>query len=136
VWPLLDELPHLPITATDLVDRRVRFFSCVARGGVERLTALRADMTALPFAEGSAGCVTALEVLEHLPGDGPERAAREAMRVARTAVIVTVPSHEDNNPEHLHLFDGPRLQAMFRAAGARRVAIEHVLNHIIAVAVR
>ncbi len=136
VWPLLDALPDLSITATDLLERRVRVFACAGRGGLERLTAVRADMTALPFADGSAGCVTALEVLEHLPGDGPERAAREAMRVARTAVIATVPSHEDDNPEHVHLFDGPRLEAMFRAAGARRVTIEHVLNHIVAVARR
>jgi hypothetical protein len=136
VWPLLDALPDLPITATDLLERRVRVFACAGRGGIERLTAVRADMTALPFAGGSCGCITALEVLEHLPGDGPERAAREAMRVARTAVIATVPSHEDDNPEHVHLFDGPRLEAMFRAAGARRVTIEHVLNHIVAVARR
>jgi ubiquinone/menaquinone biosynthesis C-methylase UbiE len=136
VWPLLDALPDLPITATDLLPRRVAVFVWAARGGIERLSAVRADMTALPFADGSAGCVTALEVLEHLPGDGPERAAREAMRVARTAVIASVPSHEDDNPEHVHLFDGPRLEAMFRAAGARRVAIDHVLNHIVAVAVR
>lgn len=136
VWPVLDALPDLPITATDLLERRTAVFGCVARGGIARLSAVRADMTALPFADGSADCVTALEVLEHLPGDGPERAAREALRVARAAVIATVPSHEDGNPEHVHLFDGPRLGAMFRAAGARRVTIEHVLNHIVAVALR
>jgi ubiquinone/menaquinone biosynthesis C-methylase UbiE len=136
VWPLLDALPHLPITATDLLERRMAVFAAVARGGIERLSAVRADMTALPFADASCACVTALEVLEHLPGDGPERAAREALRVAHTAVIATVPSHEDDNPEHVHLFDGPRLGAMFRAAGARRVTIEHVLNHIIVVALR
>ena len=136
VWPLLDALPALAVTATDLLPRRVAVFVCAARGGLERLSAVRADITALPFADGSAGCVTALEVLEHLPGDGPARAVREAMRVARTAVIATVPSHEDDNPEHVHLFDGPRLEAMFRAAGARRVTIDHVLSHIVAVAVR
>jgi ubiquinone/menaquinone biosynthesis C-methylase UbiE len=136
VWPLLDGLPDLPITATDLLERRAVVFGCVARGGIERLSAVRADMTALPFADGSAACVTALEVLEHLPGDGPERAAAEALRVARAAVIATVPSKEDDNPEHVHLFDGPRLDAMFRAAGARRVTIEHVLNHLVAVALR
>jgi len=134
VWPLLDALPAVAITATDVSARRLQLFGLVAKGGVGRLTCARADMTQLPFAAGSADCVTALEVLEHLPGDGPQRAAREAMRVARRAVIATVPSHEDDNPEHVHLFDGERLTAMFRAAGARRVAIDHVLNHIVAVA--
>ncbi|MEJ7604485.1 MAG: class I SAM-dependent methyltransferase [Kofleriaceae bacterium] len=135
VWPLLDGLPEVALTATDLLPHRALLFAHVARGGVPRLSAARADMTALPFADASADCVTALEVLEHLPGDGPERAAREAMRVARVAVIASVPSHEDGNPEHVHLFDGARLEAMFLAAGARRVRIDHVLNHIVVVAV-
>jgi len=56
------------------------------------------------------------------------------MRVARRAVIATVPSHEDDNPEHVQLFDGAALEALFRGAGARRVRIDHVLNHIVAVA--
>lgn len=136
VWPLLDAMPHLAITATDRLERRVRVFGCAARGGIEQLIAVRADITALPFADASADCVTALEVLEHLPCDGPERAAREALRVARTAVIATVPSHEDDNPEHVQLFDGPRLSSLFLTAGARRVTIQHVLNHIVAVALR
>ena len=134
VWPLLDALPALAITATDITSYRAGLFAAVARGGIARLTCARADMTELPFAAGAFDCVTALEVLEHLAGEGPERAAREAMRVARRAVIATVPSHEDDNPEHVHLFTGARLDAMFRAAGARRVAIDHVLNHIVCVA--
>jgi ubiquinone/menaquinone biosynthesis C-methylase UbiE len=136
VWPVLDALPELTLTATDLLDHRARLFADVRRGGIVTLHAIRCDATALPLADGAADCVTALEVLEHMPNDGPERAAREAMRVARAAVIATVPSHEDDNPEHVHLFDGDRLAAMFRAAGARRVAIDHVLNHIVAVATR
>jgi ubiquinone/menaquinone biosynthesis C-methylase UbiE len=115
---------------------RASAFAQVARGGVARLSALRCDATALLLCDGAVDCVTALAVLEHMPGDGPERATREAIRVARSAVIATVPSHEDDNPEHVHLFNGERLTAMFRAAGARRIAIDHVLNHIIAVAVR
>ena len=134
VWPLLDALPELAITATDVLPRRAQLFALVARGGVARLTCARADMRQLPFCAGAVDCVTALEVLEHLPGDGPARAAREAMRVARRAVIATVPSHEDDNPEHVQLFDGAALEALFRGAGARRVRIDHVLNHIVAVA--
>jgi SAM-dependent methyltransferase len=136
VWPLLDALPGLVVTATDRAEHRARLFAEVARGGVATLRAVRCDATRLPFADAAADCVTALEVLEHLPGDAPEVAAREAMRVARAAVIATVPSHEDDNPEHVQLFDGDRLAAMFRAAGARRVTVDHVLNHIVAVASR
>lgn len=136
VWPLLDGLPELAVTATDVLPHRAQLFAHVARGGVERLRAVRCDATALPFADGAADCVTALEVLEHMSGELPAQAVREAVRVARVAVIATVPSHEDDNPEHVQLFDGERLAALFRAAGARRVSIEHVLNHIVVVAAR
>lgn len=136
VWPLLDALPEVAIAATDILRHRAHLFELVRRGGVERLAGVRADITALPFGDGSADVVTVLEVLEHLPGTGPEAAAREAVRVARHAVIASVPSHDDDNPEHVHLFDGKRLEAIFRDAGARRVSVEHVLNHIIVVALR
>ncbi len=76
--------------------------------------------------------MTVLEVLEHLADPAP--AAAEALRVARAAVIATVPSHEDDNPEHVQLFDGARLEALFRDAGARRARVEHVLGHIVCVA--
>jgi hypothetical protein len=73
-------------------------------------------------------------VLEHLPD--PARAAREALRVAARHVVVSVPTHEDDNPEHIHLFDPRDLAALLREAGAARVTVEHVLNHTIAVAHR
>ena len=136
VWPLLDALPEIALVATDVLAHRATLYEHVRRGGFARVAGVRADITALPFADASADCVTALEVLEHLPGDGPAAATREAMRVARVAVIASVPSREDDNPEHVHLFDGAHLEALFRAAGARRVAIDHVLNHIVCVAVR
>jgi SAM-dependent methyltransferase len=136
VWPLLDALPAVTITTTDVLEHRALAFAQVARGGIERVRAIRCDATALPLADESSDCVTALEVLEHMPAEAPAAAAREAIRVARVAVIATVPSHEDDNPEHVQLFDGERLAAMFRTAGARRVAVEHVLNHIVAVATK
>jgi ubiquinone/menaquinone biosynthesis C-methylase UbiE len=136
VWPLLDAMPELAITAVDELAHRALLYAHVARGGVDRIAGVRADIRQLPFADASVPCVTALEVLEHLPGEGPVEAAREAMRVAATAVIASVPSHEDNNPDHVHLFDGARLTELFKAAGARRVAIDHVPSHIIAVAAK
>jgi ubiquinone/menaquinone biosynthesis C-methylase UbiE len=92
------------------------------------------DATALGFVDRSVDAVTLLEVLEHMPD--PAAAIGEAMRVCRTAVIATVPSHEDDNPEHIHLFEAAQLEAMFTAAGARRVTVEHVLGHRVCVAVR
>ena len=132
LWPVLDELPELAVVAVDVLPHRVVDLERVRRGGVGRLAAVRADARALPLADGAADVVTALEVLEHLHDPAP--AAAEALRVARAAVVATVPSHEDDNPEHVQLFDAARLEALFVAAGARRARAEHVLGHIVCVA--
>jgi SAM-dependent methyltransferase len=138
LWPLLADtaLPDVTVTAIDRDPRRATDLGAVARGGVPRLTAARADVVELPFRDGAFDATTALEVLEHLPDAAPERAAREALRVSRRALVVSVPSHEDDNPGHVQRFDARALEALLRRAGARSVAFEHVLNHTIAVARR
>jgi ubiquinone/menaquinone biosynthesis C-methylase UbiE len=132
LWPLVDAMPEVEVTAIDLLAHRALAIEQVRRGGVERVTAARMDATALGLADASADAVTLLEVLEHMPDPAP--AAREAVRVARAAVIATVPSHEDDNPEHLRLFDPAKLEALLRDGGARRVTIDHVRGHLVAVA--
>jgi len=134
LWPLIDAMPDVEVLAVDRLAHRVSDLAAVARGGVSRLFAARMDATRLALCDGAVDVVTVLEVLEHIPES--EAAAREAVRVARRAVVATVPSHEDDNPEHIHLYDRARLEAMFRAGGARRVTIEQVRGHIVLVALR
>ena len=104
----------------------------VRRGGIERVSAARMDATALGLGAKSVDAVTLLEVLEHV--EHPAAVAREALRVARRVAIVTVPAKEDDNPEHLRVYDGDALTALLRDAGARRVTIDHVRGHLVAVA--
>jgi SAM-dependent methyltransferase len=132
LWPLLDAFPDLEVTAIDKDERRAGDLDAVSRGGIRRLHAAKMDATSMSFGDGAFDGVTFLEVLEHLPD--PARAAREAVRVSKRFVIATVPSKEDDNPEHIHLFDRGTLAKLFEDAGARRVTIEHVLNHIVGLA--
>ncbi len=131
LWPLLDAFPGLPVTAVDRLDHRVRMLQTVAAGGVTHLAAREADAGALPFVDDQFDVVTALEVLEHIPD--VEAAAREIVRVARRHVVVSAPSHADNNPEHLHLLSEQDLGRLFQVAGVKRIGFEHVHNHLIAV---
>jgi len=132
LWPLLDAFPALPITVAERDAARVAGITAVRAGGWPRLTAMQADATALPFEDGAFDVATMLEVLEHIPD--ARRALGEAVRVARRSVVLSVPSHRDNNPEHIHLFDRRALLALFAAAGASNARFEYVHNHLIAVA--
>ena len=60
--------------------------------------------------------------------------AREALRLARRFLIISVPSAKDDNPEHIHLFDAPTLEALLYGAGARRVTVRQVPGHYLALA--
>ncbi|MCX4240756.1 class I SAM-dependent methyltransferase [Paraliomyxa miuraensis] len=131
LWPLLHEMPWLSVTALDADPLRVRDLRAVHDGGIERLRALQGDAAALPVSDGVVDVATALEVLEHLTN--PEDAAAELLRVASRFVVVSVPSGPDDNPQHIQLFTPDRLRDMFMDRGARRVQIEHVLGHMIAV---
>ena len=127
LWPLLANFPLLPVTTIDWSERRVSDLEAVRIGGIERLTVARMDVERLTFPPQSFDVVTMLEVLEHLnnPGSG----LRCAIQAARRAVIVSVPSVPDDNPEHLHLFGVEQLSEMAAEVGCRRVTFEHVLNH-------
>lgn len=132
LWPLLDELDTVDVTCIDVLEHRVADLDAVARGGVNRLRALQMDAAQISWPANHFDAVTALEVLEHVPD--PATVARQLVGVARTVVVATVPSKEDNNPEHIRVFDRDTLSALFRQAQAREVRVEHVLNHLVAIA--
>ena len=132
LWPLLDSFPGLHVTAVEQDARRIGHLRAVSDGGINRLEVLDADACNLPYADAAFDVVCVLEVLEHQ--EQPAKLATEVVRVASRFVLASVPSKEDDNPEHIQLFTGDSLSDLLTAAGAKSVKISYVLNHIIAVA--
>lgn len=132
MWPLLDAWPNLKATSIDLLEQRIRDLQAVHNGGLVRLTAIQANAENMVFPAHSYDVVTMLEVLEYMPH--PEMAIKKAIAIARKAVIISVPSKPDDNPEHIHLFDEKTLRTVLHDSGARPIAINYVLNHIVILA--
>jgi SAM-dependent methyltransferase len=86
---LLDRICGLRLTGCELSESALR----LARAANPEATFARGSITALPFADRSFDVVCCFEVLEHLPGNGPELALAEFARVARQGVVLSVP-HE------------------------------------------
>ncbi|MCC6225878.1 MAG: class I SAM-dependent methyltransferase [Microthrixaceae bacterium] len=135
LWPLLDRFDDLPVTAIESDDERARQLAAVANGGLDRLEVLHADAASLaglfePVRKWDVA--TVLEVLEHVEDPTPVAAAVVG-RAAR-AVIASVPSTPDDNPGHVRLFTQDALRSLLLDAGASRVSITQVPNHLVAVA--
>lgn len=134
LWPLLDRFPDLPVQTVDRLDYRVADIQTVQRGGVAQLASLCGEVEQLPFLEQQFDVTTMLEVLEHTPN--PQLALQEVARVTRRALVISVPSQADDNPEHLHLFQPAQLQQWLTQLGFSRLNSSGVLNHHIVVATR
>jgi len=132
LWLLLQAFPTLPVTCVDVLDFRVADIMAAHDGGMEQVTPQQASVLTLPFANRAFDVVTLLEVLEHIPDTAMVLA--EVCRVARRFLVVSVPSKEDNNPEHIHLFKQDTLKRLLEDQGVARVSFTYVLGHMIAVA--
>jgi ubiquinone/menaquinone biosynthesis C-methylase UbiE len=132
LWPLMDSFPYLNVTSIDIDIRRVNDINAVREGGFDSLSVQLMDATKIGFENEAFDMVTALEVLEHIPDW--KQALSEIVRVASNYVIVSVPSKEDDNPEHIHLFNMDMLQNELKNSCVRKISFEYVLNHIIVIA--
>jgi len=130
--PFIEEFPHVQVMSLDLLDKRVAFLNELSAGGYNRLTADNKNICDQPFPENSFDVVTLLEVLEHIPE--VDKAVNAAVKMARKYVVVSVPSKEDDNPEHIHLLTKDILTKLFADAGCTKLHFGGVNGHLIMMA--
>ena len=130
--PFMEEYPGVQVTSLDLLDKRVTFLNELAAGGYSQLTAYNQNICDQPFPENSFDVVTLLEVLEHIPEVG--KAVAAAVKIARKYIVVSVPSKEDDNPEHIHLLTKDILTKLFADAGCTKLHFGGVNGHLIMMA--
>ena len=130
--PFMEEFPQVQVTSLDLLDKRVTFLNELATGGYGQLKAYNKNICDQPFPENSFDVVTLLEVLEHIPEVG--KAVAAAVKMARKYVVVSVPSKEDDNPEHIHLLTKDILTKLFADAGCTKLHFSGVNGHLIMMA--
>lgn len=131
--PFMKEFPWVQVTSLDLLDKRVSFLNELSAGGFTQMHAEKKNICNQPFPDDSFDVVTLLEVLEHIPE--VEKAIAAAVKMAKQYVVVTVPSKQDDNPEHIHLLTKEKLTQMFRTAGCTKLHFDGVDGHLFMVAV-
>jgi SAM-dependent methyltransferase len=86
---VLRRLPGLELTGCDVSPDAL----ALALDATAGARFVPGSVTDLPFPDDAFDVVGCFEVMEHLPGDLPRQALREMARVARRAVVLSVP-HE------------------------------------------
>ena len=132
LFPLLKEFPYLNISSIDILDRRVELLNYIRIGGISNLNVFKANICDADILDKSYDIVTLLEVLEHIPN--VLDAVKNACRIAKKFVLVTVPSKEDDNPEHIHLLTKEKLTTLFNSCGVTNLKFGGVHGHLYLVA--
>lgn len=130
--PFLEEFPYVKVTSFDILDKRYEMLNDISLGGINNLTVYKQDICNLTAIKKSVDVVTMLEVLEHIPN--VKKAIENAVKIAKQYVVVTVPSKEDDNPEHIHLLTKNLLTQYFNDAGVKKLSFDGVNGHLFMVA--
>ncbi|MBY4039184.1 class I SAM-dependent methyltransferase [Rhodococcus fascians] len=107
------------VTATDLSAGTMRLLATVAPHLAITLDTVVCDAAAIPVADNSVDTVTALHLLEHVDSDTGTRIVTEALRVARSRVVVAIPFETETTVCHGHVrrFDEAALIELGRSTG-------------------
>jgi len=127
LYPLLEEFGNVYITA---IDKNIKSFNeaRLLQPSFNNLIVCQCDILNNDWFDKSFHTVTALEVMEHI--EDTEKFLDECVRLAYEWLILSVPTKEDDNPEHIHLFTENKINKLFEKYSLTP-KYEYVLNHMI-----
>lgn len=120
------------MTSLDNLPHRVALHECIHEGGIENLHPMLENICIWDAPDKTFDVVTMLEVMEHIPDT--VAVVKNAIRLAKNYIIVSVPSKPDDNPEHIHLFSSDELKRLFLENGCLKVKFTGVTGHTIMIA--
>lgn len=129
--PFMDTFPYVSVTSLDILDKRYQMLKDMEIGGLEMFEARKESICETALPEKSFDVVTMLEVLEHIPDY--EKAIENAVKIAKKYILISVPSHEDDNEEHINLLTKEILTKCFSAHGVSKISFDNVPEHLIAI---
>ena len=126
-FPLRLAMKGHTVTATDLSAGTMRLLATVAPHLSITLDTVVCDAAAVPVADNSVDTVTALHLLEHVDAETGSRIVAEALRIARTRVVVAVPYETETTTCHGHIrtFDEAALVELGKSTDAEFETSEH-----------
>lgn len=132
LFPFIRDFDYCNILSIDILDYRVGLMEYIHIGGINNLNSCICNICNTNIEDNSYDVVTMLEVLEHIPDY--KEAIRNALRIAKNYIIVTVPSKKDDNPEHIHLLTKDILSSVFNECGVSNLKFSGVNGHLVLIA--
>ena len=65
-----------------------------------------------------------------------EKAIEQAIRISKKFIVITVPSKEDDNPEHIHLLTKEKLTKIFNQNKITNLKFSGVNGHLFLIATK
>jgi len=127
LYPFLEEFGNFPITSIELSKSAIKEASMLEKS-FTKLNIIETDFFENDFLDKSFHTLTALEVMEHI--EDTEKFLDECIRLSYEWIILSVPSKEDDNPGHIHLFTEQKVNKLFDKYNLKP-KYEYVLNHMI-----
>lgn len=129
LYPLLEEFgnTYCQITAIEQQKSSIEEASLI-QSNYKNLIIRECDLFKNNYDDKSFHTLTALEIMEHI--EDTEKFLDECVRLSKEWIVLSVPSKEDENPEHIHLFTENKVTELFKKYNLTP-KYEYVLNHMI-----